>query len=294
MFHNLELIKSTNRIEISGIYTFYYYEHANNYYCSGERHNFWELIYVDTGDILARTDTESHLVPHGSVIFHKPMEFHAMEAINNKPHNILVITFETNSKDMSFFENKVISLNLKHKKILSRLIKEFAKIFGPNLQTRSHHDEIFEEGGYGAMQLGIGYLEQFLVELIRDSYCQDNKSSQRSIEKKNTNETFIDDILQFLEQNINTNITLTDICEHFHFSKSYICEIFKLHTDKSVIDYYIDLKIAAAKMMIREGGMNFTQIAETLGYTSVHSFSRTFKQREKISPREYVNSIKES
>ena len=43
--------------------------------------------------------------------------------------------------------------------------------------------------------------------------------------------------------------------------------------------YFIQLKIEAAKRMICQTTMNYTEIAEALGYTSVHYFSKQFKNK---------------
>ena len=52
------------------------------------------------------------------------------------------------------------------------------------------------------------------------------------------------------------------------------------------------LKINAAKELIRTNRMNFTQIAEHLGYASIHYFSRQFKKVTGMTPSEYASSIK--
>jgi len=52
------------------------------------------------------------------------------------------------------------------------------------------------------------------------------------------------------------------------------------------------MKIEAAKELIRTGQMNFTQISEKLGYTSIHYFSRQFKKVTGMTPSEYASSIK--
>ena len=51
------------------------------------------------------------------------------------------------------------------------------------------------------------------------------------------------------------------------------------------------LKIETAKTMLREGDGNITQIADRLGYASVHYFSRYFKQATGMTPSEYSLSI---
>jgi YesN/AraC family two-component response regulator len=52
------------------------------------------------------------------------------------------------------------------------------------------------------------------------------------------------------------------------------------------------MKIDTAKHMIRDRRMNFTQIAEALGYSSIHYFSRQFKKITGMAPSEYASSVK--
>ena len=52
------------------------------------------------------------------------------------------------------------------------------------------------------------------------------------------------------------------------------------------------MKVNAAKQLIRTNKMNFTQISEQLGYTSIHYFSRQFKKVTGMTPSEYASSIK--
>ena len=59
-----------------------------------------------------------------------------------------------------------------------------------------------------------------------------------------------------------------------------------------IIEYFTLLKINGAKEMIRTGHLNFTQISEQLGYSSIHYFSRQFKKSTGMTPSEYALSIK--
>ena len=52
------------------------------------------------------------------------------------------------------------------------------------------------------------------------------------------------------------------------------------------------MKIDMAKQLIRTEQMNFTQISEKLGYSSIHYFSRQFKKLTGMTPSEYASSIK--
>ena len=74
--------------------------------------------------------------------------------------------------------------------------------------------------------------------------------------------------------------------------RSQLQKIFQQKTGLGVIEYFSNMKIDAAKQMMRTDLMNFTQIAEKLGYSSIHYFSRQFKKITGMTPSEYVPSIK--
>ncbi len=52
------------------------------------------------------------------------------------------------------------------------------------------------------------------------------------------------------------------------------------------------MKIDTAKQLIRDNHLNFTEISDRLGYTSVHYFSRQFKKLTGMTPSEYATSIR--
>jgi len=278
-----------DHIKIDSIYTFYYYEHSKNFAYEGEQHDFWEMVYVDSGVVLAKTDTACHILTQGNVIFHKPMEFHALEATNNKPHNIIVFTFSCSSPEMSFFEDKIFSVTGRQKRILAHFTEEMIDCFGKDFELENR--AVIAENNFGSMQAGIAHFEIFLLELIRE-HSGESAPAKAYSPTKNTAGVFTHAVKEYLEEMVEYPLTLNHICDRFNVSKSYLCRIFKEETGHSVMDYYINLKIGRAKVLIREGNLNLTQIAEKLGYSGIHHFSRIFKERENMSPGSYAKSVK--
>lgn len=279
-------------INIEGIYTFYYLEHDKDFYFEGEKHDFWEMVYVDSGSIQEETDSKSYILSQGSVIFHKPMEFHCMRAIYGKPHNVVVSCFETKSEAMRFFENKIFTVNLKQRKILSTYTEEMINEFGYAYPSEDYESANKEKNTAGAFQIGIAEFERFLIELMRENCAVERSAVNKKDLKKNVENVFSDSVKDYLKENVYNTLSLSEICGHFNMCRSNLCKIFKEETGKSVIDCYIELKIAEAKLLIREGSLNITQIAEKLGYSGIHHFTRIFKSRVKISPSDYAKSVK--
>ena len=83
-----------------------------------------------------------------------------------------------------------------------------------------------------------------------------------------------------------------DFCKQFNYGKTHICTRFVQVTGKSVNRYFTELKIRWAKERIRTTTRSFTEISEELGFSSVGYFSKVFKRRMNMSPREYMASVR--
>ena len=65
-----------NYISVSSVVTIHYFEFTKDYIYNGESHDFWEMVYVDKGEIIATAAEEDIILRQGEALFHKPMEFH--------------------------------------------------------------------------------------------------------------------------------------------------------------------------------------------------------------------------
>ena len=136
------------------------------------------------------------------------------------------------------------------------------------------------------------YLEQFLIHLIRMANTrQSSDLLTSSIREANDNDAF-SRIVFFLEQNLSRTLTLDDICRETLIGRSSLQKLVRKKTGGGAMDYFSHRKVEAAKRMIRDGKQNFTEISRTLGFSSIHSFSRRFKLFTGMTPTEYASSVK--
>ena len=75
-------------------------------------------------------------------------------------------------------------------------------------------------------------------------------------------------------------------------SPSYLTALFHKNLQISPGEYIRRIKLQESKQMIRENDLNFTEIAAQLHYSTVHHFSRQFKEKFGITPTEYAKSVR--
>ena len=85
-------------ISIDGFNSIYYFEFGKEFTHAPEKHDFWEMVYVDSGEINAITNGLGCTLRQGQVIFHEPMEVHAHVSNNRVANTMLVISFTTKSE----------------------------------------------------------------------------------------------------------------------------------------------------------------------------------------------------
>lgn len=277
-------------ITIDQLYTVHYYEFSNKYRYLGEAHDFWEMVYVDKGNITAIADKIEHLLQQGNVIFHKPGEWHELKANGIVAPNIAVVSFGCSSDAMKFFENRIMPVNQSQKKLISRILAEYSNTFLNPLNTPvSGRLELKENHSIGSMQLLKQTISEFLISLMRSSVTSSNQSS---LFKVNTSDALVNLLVNYMEANICKTLQLCDLISYSGANKATITNAFKDNFGMGAIEYFIHLKIEQAKCFLREDTYNITQIADILGYSGIHYFSRQFKNITGMSPSEYLRSVK--
>lgn len=287
-----EMQKIKCEIEIEGFNSIYYFEFGKDFSHAPEKHNFWEMVYVDNGCVNAITNGVGCTLNQGQVIFHEPMEIHAHISDSRVPNNMLVISFTTDSEEMKFFKNKTFTLDKTCKTLLSLFIKEAEYALGSVPNNYENKDNLnFKSEAFGATQLLQCYFTEFLIYLIRNG-CM---FSQNVISNKKTRDmasnSLSELICEFLQNNIYGSLTLKDVCTHFMSGKTRICKIFYESIGQSPMEYYTEIKMKEAKKLIRQKNYSVSQISDMLGYSSIHIFSRAFKKAVGMAPTAYGKSI---
>ena len=277
-----------NHIDISKLYTVHYFEYSSDFNYIGESHNFWEFVYVDKGKVLISADGRELELNQGEIIFHKPNEWHTIKGNLSIAANSVIVSFECNSEAMKFFENKILRISDEQKVIISKIINEYKNAFTTPLNdiyTKSlkrNNDCVV-----GAEQFIKLYLTEFLLLFFRNEIVENKTIIQRKRAKN-----LVDVIVNYMHENLDKNLTLNELVTFSCSNRTTITNAFNKKFGISPINYFINLKVELAKKHLREGRLNVTQIANSLGYQNIQYFSHQFKKITGMSPQEYSRSIK--
>ena len=116
--------------------------------------------------------------------------------------------------------------------------------------------------------------------------------SQQMIARKGN--MVLNTIVNYFEENIDKQITLSDAAKLVAKSNSYISHLFKKYFDKSFSQMFIEMKLNRADDFFRiMPDLSIGEVAYKLGYSDPLYFSRIYKKYRKISPKEFKNKYVE-
>lgn len=278
-----------NTISINRIVTVYYHEFSPKYKTRGESHDFWEIVYVDRGEIDLRGGDRVHHMREGEVIFHQPDEFHNVSCDGVHTAAVFIITFDCRSSAMKFFSGRAMKVPKELKNVMKQLIDECSRNF-----YVSEYPLVTVPGALpGGQQLVRIYLEEFLIRMMQSEEREQREQDKTTIftSQSELEDTLAEEICRYFRAHIGERVTLEELCTHFHFGKSHLSQVFRKNTGQSLMHYFLELKFTEAKRLLREEGLTVTETSEQLGFENPQYFSRMFHRYVGMSPATFRNSL---
>ena len=293
MQDNFTRISFDKIFNVEKIITIFYMELSKNFYYDGEKHDFWEMVYIDKGEMICTADDNRYVLKSGEMTFHKPNEFHNLSGNNDVAPNVSIMTFECKSRAMKHFEGKIFRLNSEEKSLLSTLFAEGLSCY----QLEDQHNPLLQNlqkitpSPFGSSQMTKNLLEIFLIKLCRNTDIVTKEMRQSYVIDGVDVPYNVKEILDYLKDHIYGKVTISDLAKHLDKSESTVKQLFAQYRDGGIIRYYNALKIKEARRLIREGNYNITQISDMLQFDNPQYFSKCFKSVTNMTPSEYKASI---
>jgi two-component system response regulator YesN len=98
-------------------------------------------------------------------------------------------------------------------------------------------------------------------------------------------------VIQYIDEHYNENISLKRLGDTFHASPNYISRLFKQEVGRGLFDYINVIRIGKAKELLKDYRYKIYEIAEMVGFNSQVHFAIVFNKYEGMSPKDYRKEI---
>lgn len=225
-------------------------------------HSDYEIFFAACGNSDFILENSRYKLKKNTLLLIKPHQLHAIDTYGEDIHSIYIIRFD---KD-------ILSENLQNK--LST-IDSFYTV------NDEHILSIFSRIDYCCSKYSGEDLHDVLIslitELLFELYYSYTQIQPDVVNKK------MEDILQYINNNLSDKITLDSLCKQFYQSKTWLYHAFMESVSVSPIKYIESKRLTLANDLIMAGNRP-TKIYATCGYSDYSSFYRAYVSFFKHSP----------
>ena len=253
-----------NAFKIDGLYSAFAFDWDDSFVFTGENHNFWEAVFVESGEVEVTEDENVYILGKGDLIFHAPMEFHRIKSAHGSSPRGFIMSFAVTPTLPKSISSGVFSLD-------PTQISEYAAICKKASDFDLHPER--ELLGHEISSR----LSAFMIGLCSKSTASGASMSQSAIEYRR--------IVSFMLENPCENLTLSEIAKKNNVSVSYVKLLFSTYAGISPKAYFNQLRVRRATELLGEG-ISVTEVADLLNFSSPNYFSAFYKKHTGLSPSE--------
>ena len=227
---------------------------------------YFEITYVSDGKGVSYLNNTAIEIHKNDCFFSFPGETHKIVSDEQHPLRFIFLAFYAKEKTqantlMHFIEKNCQSAD-KRKHCIENLAPILIKIV----------QELRNEDIYTKRIIG-SYLEETLIECCR-TISKTTKSIPQNVLTDDA--VLTHDVITYIDNNIFKIKKLADLESVFFYNVTKIAKAFHSQTGIPLCKYFINKKMETAVQML-EAGENITQVSDKLQYSSIHAFSRAYK-----------------
>ena len=260
-------------LRLERLYTFFYQECSSDFYFRGEQHEAFELVYVDRGELHNLAGGADVLLRQQQLMLIGRNVWHMQYADIGVAPRYVTISFASRGNRLNALLNRKFTAPQKAVTLLQNMLRE-----------QETTDAL--SGDIILCQLNL-----LLLLLLRETTAPTGGKLQTANAVHSENE-IIRQAQQFISSHIREKLSVPLVARQVDVSPSYLTALFHKNLQISPGEYIRRIKLQESKQMIRENNLNFTEIAAELQYSTVHHFSRQFKEKFGITPTEYAKSVR--
>ncbi len=137
-------------------------------------------------------------------------------------------------------------------------------------------------------------LLQILYTLSNDDGARVLASTSFANMENNVESRRVRKVQEYINARYNEEIRLEDCAAMVGMSPSAFSRFFKQHTNRTLMDYIIDIRLGNAARLLVDTTMGISEISYACGFNNLSNFNRAFKARRGYTPRDFRTLFKKN
>lgn len=255
----------------------------NTFPSSLHSHDYYELVIFEEGEINYVCEANVYSPERGDVIIIPPGRFHMSKLKVERTHYKRHVFY--------LYPNAFDAIGASLAGILIRAdegvhLSPPSCKNGDELLTLSEKlaSALKKRGDRLSRALAFGYIIEIFC-LLNRKYVRHSGESERLPEN-------ILALRQYLDAHYAEINSVSEVAEHFFYSREYISRLFKRYYDTTILDYIHKLRISKSRALIADG-MPIIDVCYAVGFSSLSTFIRAFRAATDMTPSEYRKMVRE-
>ena len=256
-------------MDVRRMVSFAYQQPEAGFLLGGGVSSHWALTYGISGELHAVVDGYDLTVNPGELVLCPPERFSMLYAQEGQAPTYLSAAFEAEADELLPLAGKVLPS------------EELAPVFSLMVTEAQRPQSSF------------ALMEHLLsaAALMLARQAAGLSVPQSAPRPQHGENTIIRRAQQYISAHLREKLSVTLVANRIDVSPSYMTALFHKHLGISPGEYIRRAKLQESKLLIQEGALNFTEIAAALEYSTVHHFSRQFKEHFGITPTQYAKGV---
>ena len=233
-----------------------------------------ELTYIDKGSMHSVVSGTDIILRQGELMLYGENQWHMQYADIDTAVSFITISMDLDCSYADLLYNRKFTASQRTAQLLQQILEEYER------------DDVFSS------DLIICKVQEVLLTTLRDDQTTGKPEALKTPAAMNNENEIIARALDYIGTHVYEKLSVSTVAGEANVSASYLTALFHKYMQLSPGEYIRRTKLEESKKLIREGKMNFTQIAQQLQYSTVHHFSRQFKEKFGITPTEYARAIR--
>ncbi|MFD2612275.1 helix-turn-helix transcriptional regulator [Paenibacillus gansuensis] len=261
----------------------------------------YEILFLKQGELEVTVENSVYHGLPGDVFLFKPGQRHSIKVTSpapaDQPHVHFDLIEQPDSPEVTVSFKLPEDMDETEKGLFREDLLSGADLFLPNF-IRLRDPLSFETILFQIIrefQMKVPFYEIRLKGLVLDLIVFLLRESQwlNRLEEPDHLSLLVE-IQRYMNLHANRDLTLDELSRQFHLNKHYLIGLFKDAFLITPMQYHQQMRMERAKNMLKFTKLSMQEISDTLGYPSIHSFSRAFKNKEGRSPSTYRASLSQA